>query len=96
MGAAFALPQRILCEQLDDFVLVEDEAIRQAMVWMIEHVHTLAEGAGAAPLAAAYQFCASLSGVKTIVICSSSSPLARWSICARRWTPPNGLNEAGG
>lgn len=72
-GAAFALPQRILWEQLDDFVLVEDEAIRRAMVWMIEHAHTLAEGAGAAPLAAAYQLRASLRGVKTAVICSGGN-----------------------
>jgi threonine dehydratase len=50
---AFALPQKILWDWLDDFVLVDDEEIRRAIVLYLEKAHTLAEGAGAAPLAAA-------------------------------------------
>src|SRR6478672_9861239 len=33
-GAPFTLPQQILRDQLDDFMLVSDDEIRQAMVWM--------------------------------------------------------------
>src|SRR5207302_362952 len=33
-GTGFALPQAILWERLREFVLLEEEEIRQAMVWM--------------------------------------------------------------
>lgn len=72
-GTAFALPQAILWEQLDDFVLVSDAAIRQAMVWLIERAHTLVEGAGASPLAAAYQMRDDLRGKKVGLICSGGN-----------------------
>jgi threonine dehydratase len=49
----FELPQRILWEHLDDFVLVSEEEIREATRLMIEHTRNLVEPAGAAPLAAA-------------------------------------------
>jgi threonine dehydratase len=52
---AFALPQALLWEMLDDFILVSDDAIRRAIVLYLEKAHTLAEGAGAAPLAGALQ-----------------------------------------
>ena len=72
-GSAFALPQKILREELDDFVLIGDDQIRQAMVWMIERAHTLAEGAGAAPLAAAYQLRDTLRGKKVGLVCSGGN-----------------------
>ena len=72
-GSAAALPQSILWQQLSDFILVSDEDIRRAMVWMIELAHTLAEGAGAAPLAAAYAKRESLSGKKIALICSGGN-----------------------
>ena len=72
-GTAFALPQAILREQLDDFVLVGDGEIRQAMVWMIERAHTLAEGAGASPLAAAYRLRGTLRGKKVGLVCSGGN-----------------------
>ncbi|MFV9507488.1 MAG: pyridoxal-phosphate dependent enzyme [Oscillochloridaceae bacterium umkhey_bin13] len=72
-GSGFAMPQRILWEHLDDFVLVEDDAILQAMVWMLEHAHTLAEAAGAAPLAAAYQLRERLAGRKVGLVCSGGN-----------------------
>jgi threonine dehydratase len=72
-ASAFALPQAILWEALDDFVLVSDAEIQQAMVWMIEHAHTLAEPAGAAPLAAAYRLRASLAGQKVALVCSGGN-----------------------
>jgi threonine dehydratase len=50
---AFELPQRILWQWLDDFVLVSDDEIRAAQALMIESTRNLIEAAGAAPLAAA-------------------------------------------
>ena len=72
-GTAFRLPQLIMRQGLADFVLVEEAAIWQAMVWMIERAHTLAEGAGAAPLAAAYQGRAALQGRKVGLVCSGGN-----------------------
>lgn len=54
-GAPFMLPQRILWKHLDDFLLVEEEAMRKAVLLYLEKAKTLAEHAGAAPLAAALQ-----------------------------------------
>jgi threonine dehydratase len=72
-GTAFALPQAILWEALDDFVPVPDEEILQAMVWMVERAHTLAEAAGAAPLAAAYRLRNELKDKKIGLVCSGGN-----------------------
>ena len=50
---AFELPQHILRDKLDDFLLVSDDAILAANRVMIEKTRTLVEPAGASPLAAA-------------------------------------------
>ena len=62
----FALPQRILREHLDDFVLVSDDELYKAMRVLLVEGHIVAEGAGAAPLAAARKLRARLAG-KTVV-----------------------------
>ena len=49
--SAFELPQRILWEKLDDFVLVTDAELRTGVRSMIETTRNLVEPAGAAPLA---------------------------------------------
>jgi threonine dehydratase len=72
-GVAFELPQKILRESLHDFMLVTEEEIMRAMVWMIEYTHTLAEGAGAAPLAAAYRMRDQLKGKKVGLVCSGGN-----------------------
>src|SRR5438270_545662 len=72
-GIAFELPQQILWQSLDDFLLVTEEEIMQAMIWMIERAHTLAEGAGAASLAAAYRMRDELQGKKVGLICSGGN-----------------------
>ncbi len=72
-ASAFELPQRILWHMLDDFLLVSETDIQQAMIWMIERAHTLAEGAGAAALAAAYQQRNVLRNKKVGVICSGGN-----------------------
>ena len=72
-GTAFELPQTILWEWLDDFILVSDQEIQQAMVWMIERAHTLTEAAGAATLAAAYRLREELRGKKVGIVCSGGN-----------------------
>ncbi len=72
-ATAFELPQRILWQLLDDFLLVSEVEIQQAMVWMIERAHTLAEGAGAAALAAAYRQREALRDRKVGIICSGGN-----------------------
>jgi threonine dehydratase len=47
--------------------------MRQAMVWMIERAQTLAEGAGAAALAAAYRCRDEFAGKKIGVVCSGGN-----------------------
>jgi threonine dehydratase len=70
---AFELPQRILWQHLDDFVLVPDLAIRRAIVLMLEKTHNLVEGAGAAPLAAALHLGERLAGHKVALIVSGGN-----------------------
>lgn len=72
-GTAFALPQAILREMLDDFMLVSEEEIMQAMVWMIERAHTLAEAAGAAAFAGLYQRRAEFAGQRVGLVCSGGN-----------------------
>jgi threonine dehydratase len=70
---AFDLPQAILRERLSDFVLVDDQEIRRATAWMIEHTRTLVEPAGAAPLAAAVKLRDRLRGRRVALICSGGN-----------------------
>jgi threonine dehydratase len=70
---AFELPQRILWEQLDDFVLVPDAEIRTAVRLMIETTRNLAEPAGAAALAAALRLKERLKGKRVALILSGSN-----------------------
>ncbi len=70
---AFELPQRILWEHLDDFLLVPDAEIRTAVRLMIETTRNLAEPAGAAPLAAAIRLKDRLKGKRVALILSGSN-----------------------
>jgi threonine dehydratase len=70
---AFDLPQRILRQRLGDFVLVDDDAIRRAVVLMLEHTRTLVEPAGAAPLAAALELRERLRGRRVALVCSGGN-----------------------
>ena len=69
----FENTQRIMAAVLDDFVLVDDADIRRAIVLLLEHTHNLAEGAGAAPLAAALQLKARLAGKKVVLVMSGGN-----------------------
>jgi threonine dehydratase len=70
---AFALPQQILWAQLDDFILVSDDEIRQAQRMMIEKTRNLVEAAGAAPLAAALTLRGRLAGKTVALVCSGGN-----------------------
>jgi threonine dehydratase len=70
---AFELPQRILRELLDEFVLVSDQEIRRAQLLMIEKTRNLVEAAGAAPLAAALRLRRDLPGKTVALICSGGN-----------------------
>jgi threonine dehydratase len=70
---AFELPQRILWERLDDFVLVDEDELARAVVLMIEGTRNLVEPAGAAPLAAALQLRDRLAGRKVALILSGGN-----------------------
>jgi threonine dehydratase len=70
---AFELPQQILRQLLDDFVLVSDDEIRAAQVLMIETTRNLVEGAGAAPLAAALRLREQLLGKRVALILSGGN-----------------------
>jgi len=70
---AFDLPQRILWQHLDDFILVSEGEIQRAIVAMIEKTHNLVEGAGAASLAAALQVRDRIAGRKVAIVCSGGN-----------------------
>lgn len=72
-GAGFELPQRILGAHLADFVLVGDDEIERAVILLLEKAHTLAEGAGAASLAAACKLRDRLRGLRVGVVCSGGN-----------------------
>jgi threonine dehydratase len=70
---AFELPVPILRDLVDDFVLVSDEEIKDAVRLYVEKAHTIAEGAGAAPLAAGYKIRDRLKGKKVVFILSGGN-----------------------
>jgi threonine dehydratase len=67
----FELPQQILRERLDDFVLVSEDELRAATLHMLELTRNLIEPAGAAPLAAALKL--DLAGRKVGLIASGGN-----------------------
>ena len=71
--SAFDLPLGILSELLDDFVLVAEEELRQAIRILIEKTHNLAEGAGAASVAAAIKLRERLVGRRVAVVLSGGN-----------------------
>jgi threonine dehydratase len=70
---AFELPQRILWERLDDFVLVSEDALRHATRVMIEKTRNLVEPAGAAALAAVLEDPGRFAGRQVAVVCSGGN-----------------------
>jgi threonine dehydratase len=70
---AFELPQQILRELLDDFVLVSDEALKAATRLMIEKTRNLVEPAGAAALAAVLDAPGRYAGREVAIVCSGGN-----------------------
>jgi threonine dehydratase len=67
----FELPQQILREHLDDFVLVSEDELRAATLHMLERTRNLIEPAGAAALAAALKL--DLAGKRVGLIASGGN-----------------------
>lgn len=63
----------IMNELLDDVILVSDDKMRQAVYWLLEHTHNLAEGAGAATLAAAWRERSRFAGKKVVGVLSGGN-----------------------
>lgn len=82
---AFELPQTILWQWLDDFVLVSDEEIRSAQGTMIEATRNLVEAAGASPLAAALRLREQLAGRRVALILSGGNATREQLADALRW-----------
>ena len=71
--AGYALPQRIMSELLDDFLLVSDNDIRRAIGLLVEKAHTLAEPAGATAVAGAVKYADRLRGKKVSITVSGAN-----------------------
>jgi threonine dehydratase len=70
---AFELPQQIMRDLLDDFVLVSEATLRDATRLMIEKTRNLVEPAGAAALAAVLTDPGRFKGRNVAVICSGGN-----------------------
>jgi threonine dehydratase len=70
---AFALPFGIMQQGLDDMVLVSEADMRQAIVRLLRTTHNLAEGAGAAPVAAAWKLRQALQGQRVVMVLSGGN-----------------------
>ena len=70
---AFSLPAQILWRRLDDFRLVSDREMRRAILTLLETARVLAEGAGAAALAAAYAMREELAGKQVGIVVSGGN-----------------------
>ena len=69
----FELPQRILWQHLDDFVLLSDEEIQHAIALYVVKAHTLAEAAGAASLAALIKYRERFRGLTVALVLSGAN-----------------------
>ena len=70
---AFELPQQIMRDLMDDFVLVSEDALKAATRLMIEKTRNLVEPAGAAALAAVLDDPERFAGRKVAIICSGGN-----------------------
>jgi threonine dehydratase len=72
-GKGYELAQDILRDLLDDFVLVGEDEMEQAIVLHLEKTHNLLEHAGAASLAAALKIRNRLKGKKVVLVASGGN-----------------------
>ena len=72
-GAAFDLPQRILRGRLNDFVLVDDAAILDALRALIDLAHVLSEPSGATSTAAAFAQADQWRGKRIVIVVTGAN-----------------------
>ena len=65
--APFNLPLRIMWKYLDDMILVDDTELEYAIFLLIDTIHQIAEGAGAASTAAALKIRDKIRGKKVVL-----------------------------
>ena len=70
---SFELPVKIVHRLVDEFELVSEEELRAAIRLYVEKAHTIAEGAGAAPLAAAVKMKKQLAGKQVGLVLSGGN-----------------------
>ena len=75
--SGYELPQRIMADLLDDFLLVSDDDIRRAIGLLVEKAHTLAEPAGATAVAGAVKHADRLKGKKVSITVSGANITAK-------------------
>ena len=69
----FDLPQAIMRQHLDDFILVSEDDLKEAIILAVEQTHNLCEAAGAASLAAACKIHETLRGKRVVLIMSGGN-----------------------
>jgi len=69
----YELTQSILWDYLDDFILVSEEEMEQAIRLYLENIRTLTEHAGASPLAAALKLKDELKGKRVALVLSGGN-----------------------
>jgi threonine dehydratase len=69
----FELPLSIMRDLVDDIILVSEAELRQAIILLLEKVHTVAEGAGAASTAAAIKLQQRLQGQTVACVLSGGN-----------------------
>jgi threonine dehydratase len=69
----FALTFGIICDLVDEVVLVSENELRRAILLLLEKTHNLAEGAGAASTAGACKIREKLHGKKVAVVLSGGN-----------------------
>ncbi|MDR3033410.1 MAG: pyridoxal-phosphate dependent enzyme [Kitasatospora sp.] len=72
-GSGFELTQRLMRDRLDDFLLVEDADIARAQRSLLRDAHTLAEGAGAAALAALHTHADQFTDRRVAIVCTGGN-----------------------
>ena len=71
--SGYELAQAILRDLLDDFILVSEEELNQAVILHLENTHNLMEHAGAASLAAAVKIKDRIKGKRVVLIASGGN-----------------------
>ena len=71
--SGYELAQQIMADLLDDFLLVSEDEIHQAIGTLVDKAHTLAEGAGATALAGAIRYPEKVKGKKVAITISGGN-----------------------